>query len=159
MKNSIKTLAMWLIILIIVVVLITSIVDNTNNRITYSELINKIDSGEIKEIELASDGQKAYVTLKNSSQEKEVNIPSLDSFMTYIHNDLVSNEIVLEEKSQSIFITILSLLSPFGILIIFLIFWFFIMNNQQGGNKTMSFGKSKARMMTQITKKIYRYGC
>ena len=149
MKNSIKTLAMWLIILIIVVVLITSIVDNTNNRMTYSELINKIDSGEIREIELASDGQKAYVTLKNSAQEKEVNIPSLDSFMTYIHNDLVSNEIVLEEKSQSIFITILSLLSPFGILIIFLIFWFFIMNNQQGGNKTMSFGKSKARMMTQ----------
>ncbi len=149
MKNSIKTLAMWLIILIIVVVLITSIVDNSNNRMTYSELINKIDSGEVSEIELASDGQKAYVTLKNSAQEKEVNIPSLDSFMTYIHNDLVSNEIVLEEKSQSIFITILSLLSPFGILIIFLIFWFFIMNNQQGGNKTMSFGKSKARMMTQ----------
>ena len=152
MKNSIKTLAMWLIIGIIVIVLITTIVDNTNNKMSYSELIGKINTGEVKEIEIASDGKKAYVTLKNSVQEKEVNIPSLDSFMTYIQDSLITNEIELTEKSQSVFITVLSLLSPFGILIIFCIFWFFVMNNQQGGNKTMSFGKSKARVMTGADK-------
>ena len=152
MRNSIKTLAMWLIIGIIVIVLITTIVDNTNNRMSYSELLGKINNAEVKKIEIAADGNKAYVTLKNSIQEKEVNIPSLDSFITYVQDDLASNDIELSEKSQSIFITILSLLSPFGILIIFFIFWFFIMNNQQGGNKTMSFGKSKARMMTQADK-------
>ena len=44
----------------------------------------------------------------------------------------------------------LSLLTPFGILIIFLIFWFLLMNGNQagGGAKTMTFGKSKARMLT-----------
>ena len=152
MKNSIKTLAMWLIIGIIVIVLITTIVDNTNNKMNYSDLVSKIDNGEVKKIELSSDGTKAIVTLKNSLQEKEVNIPSLDSFMTYIHDELITDEVELSEKSQSIFITMLSLLSPFGILIVFTIFWFFVMSNQQGGSKTMSFGKSKARMMTSADK-------
>ena len=45
-----KTLAMWLIIFIIVVVLISSIIENTDNKLAYSDLIAKIESGEVNEI-------------------------------------------------------------------------------------------------------------
>ena len=150
MKKSLKTLSMWLILGIIFIVLISSIMDNSQNKMKYSELMIAIESGKVNNIELASDGTKAYVTLKDDPRmEKEVNIPSVDSFMDKISNYLVENSFTLEEKSQSTIITILSLLSPFGIIIIFFIFWFLIMGSNQGGagNKTMSFGKSRARMM------------
>lgn len=153
MKSGIKTLAMWLIIGIIFIVLVVSLLDNSDTKMSYSDLITKMENGEVKDIEMSADGAKAYVTTKGASSAKEVNIPSLDSFMTYAQDKLATGAITLTEKSQSIFITILSLLSPFGILIIFLIFWFLFMNgNNQSGNKTMSFGKSKARMMQAADK-------
>ena len=148
MKSGLKTLGMWLIIGVIFIVLLTTIMDNSNSKMNYSELITKIEVGEVKEIEITSDDTKAYVTLKGETNKKEVNIPSIYSFMTYIEEPLKAGEISLKEQSQSIFITILGLLTPFGLLIIFLIFWFLVMNGGQGaGNKTMSFGKSKARLM------------
>ena len=153
MKNSIKTLAVWLIIGIIFLGVITSIVDNSETKMKYSELINKIETGEVTNIEISYDGKKADVTLKNDNIAKEVNIPDLESFMDYITEYLKSGNITLTEKTQSIIITILSLLSPFGLVIVFLIFWFFTMNGtSQGGGKTTSFGKSKARMMTPVEK-------
>ncbi len=149
MKNGLKTLAMWLIIGVIFIVLLTSILDNQDTKMTYSELITKMETAEISEIELSADAKKAYVTVKGDNNKKEVNIPSIDSFMTYAATPLKEGNITLTEQNQSIFITILSLLTPFGLLIIFLIFWLFVMNPNQGGNKTMSFGKSKARLMGQ----------
>ena len=150
MKAKLKTFAIWLILGIIFVVLLSSILDNTNTKMTYSELIQKMELGEVKEIELASDGASAYVTLDGNTIPKEVNIPNTESFMNYATELLKDGEIELKEKSQSVFITILSLLSPFGIIIIFFVFWFLLMGNvnSQGGgaNKSMSFGKSKARM-------------
>ena len=150
MKKSLKTLAMWLILGIIFIVTVSSIMDNAQNKMTYSELMIAIESGKVKNIEISSDGEVGYVTLKeNEKIEKEVNIPSLDSFMDKVSPYLVEGSFTLEEASESMIITILSLLSPFGIVIIFFIFWFLLMGSNQGGsgNKTMSFGKSRARMM------------
>ncbi len=149
MKNGLKTLAMWLIIGVIFIVLLTSILDNQDSKMTYSELVAKMETAEISEIELSADSKKAYVTVKGDNNKKEVNIPSIDSFMTYAENALKEGSVTLTEQNESIFITILGLLTPFGLLIIFLIFWLFVMNPNQGGNKTMSFGKSKARLMGQ----------
>ena len=150
MKAKLKTFAIWLILGIIFIVVLSSVMDNTNTKLTYSELISKMESGEVKEIELESDGLSAYVKLDGDNIPKEVNIPNTESFMNYATELLKEGEIKLNEKSQSILITILSLLSPFGIIIIFFIFWFLLMGNASsqngGGNRTMSFGKSKARM-------------
>ena len=152
MKNGLKTLAMWLIIGIIFMVLIVSIIDNGDTKMSYSDLLMKIESGEVSGIEVAADGKKALVTLKGVNTQKEVNIPNMESFMNYAQEGLAAGNYTLTEKSQSFAITLLSLLSPFGILIIFLLFWFLMMNNQQGGNKTMSFGKSKARLIGNTDK-------
>ena len=151
MKNGIKTLAMWLIIGIILIVLISSILSNTDNKLAYSELISRIEAGEVKEIELSYDGSTATVTLTNDNIPKEVNIPSVDNLMTALDDNMRAGTITVSEESQSILLIILQLLTPFGLLIIFFIFWFILMGgiNQggTGGNKTMSFGKSKARMI------------
>ena len=52
MKKSLKTLAMWLIISIIFIILISSIMDNKENKMTYSELMASIQSGTVDSIEL-----------------------------------------------------------------------------------------------------------
>ncbi len=155
MKKGIKTLAMWLIIGLIFIVISMSILDNKDSKLTYSELLSAINSGNVESIEIESDGTTAMVKLENEENKKQVNIPDMGSFITYSEEFLKDGAFSLEEKSESIFVTILSLLTPFGILIIFFIFWFFMMSgasNNQGGSKTMTFGKSKARMMTPADK-------
>ena len=149
MKKGLKSLAVWLIIGIIFIVLISSILENSSNKMTYSELISSIENGLVKEVKISSNGEKAKVILKSDlKNEKEVNIPSIDSFMDKANDYIVQGSFSLESESTSALLTFLSLLSPFGIIIIFLIFWFLFMNNSQaGGNKTMSFGKSRARLM------------
>ena len=156
MKNGIKTLAMWLIIGIIFIVVLSSIVENNDSKLKYSDLIAKINSNAVESIQVEADGKKATVLLKDDKVKKEVNIPDMQSFMSYTEEFLKEEgSFELEEKSESIFVTILSLLTPFGLLIIFFIFWFFMMGGANSGNpgsKTMSFGKSKARMMTPAEK-------
>jgi cell division protease FtsH len=148
MKSSLKTIGMWLIIGLICLVLISSILENAETKMTYDELMKEIENTRVEKIELSSNGKKAYVKIKNSNVEKEVNIPSLDAFMTAINDDLINKTFTLEEKTQSILITVLSLLSPFAIVIVLLIFWFLMMGNSQGnGNKTMTFGKSRAKVI------------
>ena len=158
MKNSIKTLAMWLIIAVILIVLISSIMENTDNKLAYSELISKIEAGEVKEITLASDGGKAEVKLKNENFSKEVNIPSVENLMNSLSESMKAGTVKVTEKSESLWMVVFSLLTPFGLLIIFFIFWFFLMGGIQGGaggngnGKTMSFGKSRARMINPSDK-------
>ena len=148
MKKGIKTLAMWLIIGIIAVVLLSSIMENSASKMTYSELITSIENREVENITISSDGNLATVKIKDSKVEKEVSIPSLNSFMDYTQEYLKTGDFTLEEEKQSIWITIFSLITPFGLLVIFLIFWFIMMSgNTQRGTKTMSFGKSKARLI------------
>ncbi len=153
MKSGLKTLGMWLIIAVIFVVLLTTVLEGTDTKMSYSELVTKIEATEVKDIEISADNTKAYITLKGENVKKEVNIPNIESFMDYVQEPLKAGNLSLKERNQSLFITLLGLLTPFGLLIIFLIFWFFVMSgNQQGGNKTMTFGKSKARLLNTTDK-------
>ena len=154
MKNGIKRFAGFIILGIILVVLVSSIIDNEDKKLAYSDLIKKIESSEVTEIGIEANEKTAYVTLKGENVKREVNIPNMESFMSYINEYLKAGTITLDQKSESVFITILSLLSPFGLIIVALLFWFFAMNtnSQNGGSKSVSFGKSRARMMTTADK-------
>ena len=102
MKTKIKSLAVWLIAFVIIIVLISSIMDNKNNQLAYSELVSKIEAGEVKEIEISSDGVKAEVTLKNENLPKEVNIPSIDNLMDTLNDSMKAGTVKVTEKSESI---------------------------------------------------------
>jgi len=156
LKNGIKTLAMWLIIGVIFLVLLTTIVENSDSKLKYSELVSEINASNVEAIQVEANGKTATVTLKDDKIKKEVNIPNIESFMAYTEDYLKEGAFTLEEKSESIFVTVISLLTPFGLLIIFFIFWFFMMGGVAGngapGGKNVAFGKSKARMMTPAEK-------
>lgn len=147
MKNGIKSLAVWLIFLIIFIVLISSIMDNSSNKLAYSELLADMEKGTVTTIEIQDGGEKALVELEGDSVPKEVNIPDINSFMTYAQEILKTNSYTLTERPESVFMKGLYLIIPFGIIVIVLLFGLLLINpGNQGGNKTMSFGKSRARM-------------
>ena len=154
MKNSIKTLAVWLIIGIILIVAVTTILDNSNTKFAYSELIEAINAGQVESIKLSADGYSANVKLKNDNTTKNVNIPSVDNLMDNLQEEMQAGTIEVSEESESVWAIFLTFLTPIGIVIIFFIFLFFIMSgsNNQGGNKTMTFGKSKARVVNPTDK-------
>ena len=157
MKNGIKTLATWLILAIIFFVLISAAFNNPDTKMNYSELISKVKAGEVTEILISADKQIAEVTLKSSadtktSNVKEVAIPSLDNFMAQIDNEIVTETVEVSQEEESMLVTILSLFSPFVILIVFLLFWVLLMNPNQNGNKSKKKKKSKARMVNTTDK-------
>ena len=98
MKNGIKTLAMWLIIFIIFIVLVSSILDNSSNKLAYSELVASIDAGEVEEIVIDSSGTTAEVTMKNDRVPKEVNIPSMDNLMETVNESMKAGTIEVSER-------------------------------------------------------------
>ena len=154
MKNSLKTLAVWLIIGVILVVAISTILENSNTKLSYSDLIAKIDAGQVEKIELDAGGASATVKLKNDNIEKKVNVPSVDNLMENLQDNMKSASITVTEKSESALGIFLAYLTPIGIIVIFFIFWFVLMSgaNSQNGNKTMTFGKSKARVLNPTDK-------
>ena len=152
MKNSIKTLAVWLIIGVIMIVGITAIYDNADRKFTYSELVSKIQADQVTSVDINADGTSAIVNFNDGTAEKKVNIPDMKSFMDNVQEPMQNGKITVEQESQSIWVTILSLIVPLGLLIIFLLFWFISISGRQSGNKTMSFGKSKARVVGQTEK-------
>jgi len=154
LKNSLKTLAVWLIIGVILVVAISTILENSNTKLSYSDLIAKIDAGQVEKIELDAGGASATVKLKNDNIEKKVNVPSVDNLMENLQDNMKSASITVTEKSESAWGIFLAYLTPIGIIVIFFIFWFVLMSgaNSQNGNKTMTFGKSKARVLNPTDK-------
>ena len=157
MKNGLKTLATWLILGIIFFVLISAAFNNPDTKMNYSELIGKIKAGEVTEVVISASKETAEVTLKSGSDIKgtnikEVAIPSLDNFMTQIESEIAAGTVEVSQEEESILVTVLILFSPFVILIVFLLFWVLLMNPNQNGNKSISFGKSKARMVNATDK-------
>jgi len=154
LKSGFKTLATWLIIGLVILCALSGLLGMSDNKITYSELVTKISSGEITKIVISADGISvtAYSNGKDETKATKADIstssiPSIDSFMEQISENIVSGQIEVEQTEESFFVEILSLISPVLLLLIFLLFSFAIMNPNQGGNKSMTFGKSKARVL------------
>ena len=94
MKNGIKTLAMWLIIGVITIVLLSSIMENSSSKMTYSELITSIENSDVESVKISSGGTTASVKLKSAKLEKEVSLPSVDSFMEYIEEYISGQKVI-----------------------------------------------------------------
>ena len=149
MRNSIKTLAAWLVIGIILLFIIPAILNGTNNELTYSELLSKIEEGEVTDIEIAYGGESAKVKLKNDSNIKNVNIPSVDNLMENLNTSMNDNTINVTEADKSFWLIVSDLLLPISsIVLLILMFMLFIGGPQSQGKGAMPFGKSKAKMVS-----------
>lgn len=104
----------WLIIIIISVGILSGLLNDSDRKMNYSELIQAINQGEVSEIEISSDKETLYVTEKKgdvTNKVKEVTIPSLDTFMEEISENITSGQLVVTQDEESPFVAILSVFS------------------------------------------------
>jgi cell division protease FtsH len=151
MNSNVKTAVLW-IVLICVAVLIWVVVQTgktgSEQQLTFTEFMNQVEQGKVKNVTISgnqvkgvySDGSKLntmipmnYPDLYKQLREKNVNMD-------------------IREASSGNWVSILINAIPFVLL---LAFWIFMMRQMQsGGNKALSFGKSRARLHSSTQKKV-----
>ena len=156
MKNGVKKVALWLVLLCVFLLVLSAISNSTNRQMSYSKLLEEIEKKNIETVTVSDDGRKAVVKVKEGENagEKSVAIPSLNNFMERVSDKLVTGDFELVQNEKSEFVAVLETFGPTILLMVFVFFiWVLFMNpSSQNGNKTLSFGKSKARMMTPADK-------
>ncbi|WP_373188355.1 ATP-dependent metallopeptidase FtsH/Yme1/Tma family protein, partial [Halopseudomonas sp.] len=150
MNDMAKNLILWLIIAAVLVTVMNNFSGpgETTNALNYSQFIEQVKQGQVERVTV--DGFEITGVKSDGSQFKTVRPAIQDSGLI---GDLLENDVVIEGKQpeqQSIWTQLL--IASFPILIIIAIFMFFMRQMQGGaGGKggPMSFGKSKARMLSE----------
>ena len=152
MKNGIKSLAVWLIIGVILAVGISAIYDNNDKKFSYTELVGKVNNGQVTSIVISASGESAEVKFNDGTNDKKVNIPDIQTLMKDVDGPVKEGNLNVDRESESIWVKILYVVAPLGLLFIFFLFMFLSLGGRQSGGSTMSFGKSKARVVSQNDK-------
>jgi cell division protease FtsH len=153
-NSTVKTIMFWVFILVCLIMLWTVVQRNSNmgksQEIGYSDLMDKIDAGQVQDATLQ--GTEVHGHLKGAKDEFHTTITSnLDDSLT---KELRSNKVSIniKEPQNSILIPLLINIGPFVLLGAI---WFFMLRQMQsGGNKALSFGKSRARLLSMQQKKV-----
>jgi cell division protease FtsH len=115
--------------------------------VSYSELLNRIDSGQVKKatisgsvVKIEDQANKTYsVTAPNNTEELLKRLEARRA------------EIVIQGGGISLIAILINMLP----MLVLLGVWIFIMRQMQGGTKgAMGFGKSKARLLTENKNRI-----
>jgi len=154
MKNGLKTLAVWLIIGVVLIFAVPAILDSTSNKMTYSELIKKIEAGEVTDIEINYGAQTANAKLANDSKIRTVNIPDVENLLNNLNDEMKKNNINVTMGDEPFWVIVADLLVPASsiILILLMLMIFMTGGQRQGGGSTLPFGKSRAKMINGNTK-------
>ncbi len=147
MSDMAKNLILWLVIAVVLMSVFQSFGPSESNsrRVDYSTFLTEVNQDQVRQVSI--DGRAINVTKKDGNRYTTyipINDPKLlDSLLT--KNVKVIGE-PPEEPSllTSIFISWFPMLLLIGV-------WIFFMRQMQGGGGkgAMSFGKSKARMLTE----------
>jgi cell division protease FtsH len=151
LNNLTKNLLLWLVIAIVLM----SVFNNVGNRqaaprtIEYSEFIRKVEQGDIREATLkGSIGEAGKIVGRFQNNETfTTNFPGDPGVVDV----LLKNDVMFkaEPKDESFWLPLLYNLLPVALIVVL---WIFLMRQMQGGvggRGAMSFGKSKARMLTE----------
>ena len=152
MNSNIKTLIFW-VVLICVAVLLFAVVHTgqtaKEQTLTFTDFLDKVKNGEIKDVTIAD--RDAHGSYQNPNVTYHTQIPINYPQLYDLLNDKKVN-ITIKDTSSGNWISILLNASPF---IVLLAFWIFMMRQMQsGGNKALSFGKSRARLHSTQQKKV-----
>ncbi len=156
-----KGLSFYIVIFVIVLFLITLWTSTGNQQqLSYTEMLSQIQNSNVQSITLK--GDEATVELINAnkgsrSKEYVVYISSIDSFTQLVtqayEKEQIKNFTVERPPSAPWWVAILPTI---GLIVVFVIFWVFFLQQSQGGggNRVMSFGKSRAKINTDDKKKV-----
>lgn len=122
-------------------------------NIDYGELIRYINSNQVKSITLA--GNEVKGTFKNGTEFKS-SIPDVTNFMNFVNPYILEGKLDFKNEPQVGPPWWVQMLPSLFLVIVLVIFWYIFMQQAQGGggSKVMSFGKSRARMVTDKDKRV-----
>jgi cell division protease FtsH len=146
-----RNMALWVVILVMILLLVTMLRQNQSEPppLAYSEFLAKIESESIESVEI----EEGHITGR---------LTDGSSFRTYapvVSEELVATlhaknvEIVARPKPEGSFWR-QALVMWFPLLLIIGLWIFFIRQMQSGGGKAMSFGKSRARLLTENQQRV-----
>jgi cell division protease FtsH len=138
-------------VLVVVVVLIWNFSSNlgqTAEPMPFSEFLRSVDSGQVRQVDLA--GNEISGTQTSGERFRTYAPPQYEGLV----NRLVERDVTVtaKEATNSPWATLLYSWAP---ILLIIGFWIFFMRQvQSGGNKALSFGKSRARLSSSSSKKV-----
>ncbi len=151
MNTFYKNLSLWLVIGLIIIFLVNLFNKPQTNiqEITYSEFLEYVDKGQVKKVVIQN--EKVEGTFINQKPFKTA-IPVNDQQLL---QKLKARDVTIQIKpveESPWYITLL--ISWFPMLLLIGVWIFFMRQMQGGGGRAMSFGRSKAKMLTSENVKI-----
>ncbi len=153
MNSTVKTIIFWVFIFACLV-LLWQVFQKSGGmgkdaEISFSQFMQDAQAGKISDVTLI--GTEVHGHMKDDKSQFHTNVPANYSEMYSI---LQANHvsITVKDTSGNGWLNILIQFSP---VIIIGALWFFMLRQMQsGGNKAMSFGKSRARLLSMQQKKV-----
>ena len=143
-----KNMALWVVILVMILLLVTMLSqgEETPPDKEYTEFIAMVERGEVARVTLEDGDVKGE--LRDGTGDFTTYVPpelTDELFLVLVANDV---EIKAQRKAEAGFWRQI-LIMWFPLLLILGLWIFFIRQMQAGGGKAMSFGKSRARLMSE----------
>ncbi len=152
MRQSLKTAGLWavLILMFISLWMLFQRGSPTKKEMNWSQFMSKVEAGEVREVTIKDLDYEG--TLRDNSQFRTTG--PLDASAA-IAERLREKGVTLQfQKSDQNSLWVTVLLQYLPLVFLFLLFFFFMRQLQSGGGKAMSFGKSRAKLMTEHHNKI-----
>ena len=150
MNPTVKSLLFW-VVLVVVGVLIWNFstkFQQHERTISFSELMSWADRGDVREVMIT--GQEISGTTKVNEPFHSYVPSQYEGFV----NKLIEKGVVVKAKEATAS-PWATLLYSWGPMLLIIGFWIFFMRQMQsGGNKALSFGKSKAKLSSSSQKKV-----
>jgi cell division protease FtsH len=151
MNSRVKNLLFWVVVGLFMILLFNLFSVPTHapeEEVIFSDFMTKLDKGDFEKVIIK--GNHISGVLKDKTRLRTYSADYPDMVKVLREKD-VQIEVKPPDESPW-YITFLVTWGPF---ILFLGLWFFLMRQMQvGGNKALSFGKSRARMLTEERKKV-----
>jgi cell division protease FtsH len=159
LNSTAKQLLLWVSVLAFLFVVWQYVAKTAGTgketNVSYSQFQNDVDAGKVKDITV--NGTELSAHYKDNTKESfHTVIPA--AFTPANYPDLMKSmrehgvEITNKDQNQSFWLSALISIAPVALLLG--LFLFMMRQMQSGGNKAMSFGKSKARLLSMQQKKI-----
>ncbi|MEP3561223.1 MAG: ATP-dependent zinc metalloprotease FtsH, partial [Marinobacter sp.] len=148
MNDMAKNLVLWLVIAAVLLMVFQNFTPTTSGQqVNYSQFVEMVQQGQVRQVTV--DGLEIQGIRGDGSQFQTVRPQVPDNKLM---DDLLANQVEVigkEPERQSLWTQLL--VAAFPILIIIALFMFFMrqMQGGGGGKGPMSFGKSKARLLSE----------
>ena len=153
MNSTVKTIAFWLVIVLAGVLLWQVVKAGSSapkeREINFSAFLSEVDKGNVSDVTVI--GQEVRGKFKNDKAGFHVTVPVGYSEMIKELRDK-GVDMTIKDANGGGWPSWLQTLAPFVVL--GAIWFFMIRQMQSGGNKALSFGKSRARLLSMQQKKV-----